>query len=160
MSTRILSYQNAYKSHSSIFLAITGYISCGNPPATSVAVNSLTTLFAGCDSDLPNMKAIMKSLAQVAANFSVGYGMYESGSSMVEYNAEMTGIATPGATAQYIAFHRDPRIANVYINYYTMFDSFNLTENCHFAYVGLPTLYGPWFLLEYQAQDLSTAYRY
>ena len=41
-----------------------------------------------------------------------------------------------------------------------MFDSFNLTENSHYASVGLPTKYGPWFLLEYQNQDLSTAYRY
>ena len=63
--------------------------------------------------------------------------MYESGSGMVEYNAMMTGSATPGATDKYIAFHRDTRIANVYLEYYMMYDSFNLTENCHFAYVGL-----------------------
>ena len=160
MSNRILSYQNAYKSHSNIILAITGYISCGNPSATNVALGNLTALFIGCDKDLPNAQTLIQSIARVATNYSVGLGMYESGSGMVEYNAMMTGRDTPGATAQYIAFHRDPRIANVYSKYYTMFDSFNLTENSHFAYVGLPTMYGPWYLLEYQAQNISTAYRY
>ena len=159
MSSRILSYQNAYKSHANIFLAITGYISCGDPTATHIAIDSLTTIFAGGDSDMPNMQALIQKLAKVAANFSVGLGMYESGSGMVEYNAMMTGKETPGATEKYIAFHRDPRIANVYSNYYKMFDSFNLTENSHFGYVGLPTKYGPWFLLEYQTQDVTIAYR-
>jgi len=160
MSTRILTYQNASKSHPNIILAMTGYISCGNPTAAYVAIANLSALYAGCDTDLPNVKNLIQSIAKVASNFSVGLGMYESGSGMVEYNAEMTGRDTPGATAQYIAFHRDPRIANVYLVYYTMYNTFNLTENNHFAYVGLPSMYGPWYLLEYQAQNVSTAYRY
>ena len=41
-----------------------------------------------------------------------------------------------------------------------MFNTFNLTENCHYGYVGLPSKYGSWFLLEYQTQDLSTAHKY
>ena len=45
-----------------------------------------------------NLKNLIQSVAKVAANFSVGYGMYESGSGMVEYNAMMTGKETPGAT--------------------------------------------------------------
>ena len=160
MSSRILSFQNAYLSHSNIILAITGYISCGNPTPTNVAIQDLSVTFAGCDSDLPNMKSLIQSIANVAANYSVKLGMYESGSGMVEANAIVTGSETPGATAKYIAFHRDPRIKNVYLNYYSMFDTFNLTENSHFAYVGLPSKYGSWFLLEYQSQNISTAYRY
>ncbi len=160
MSTRILTYQNASKSHAKIMLAITGYISCGSPSAASVAISDLSVLFAGCDTDFPNLQALVQTLSRVAANYSVSLGMYESGSGMVEYNAMMTGSETPGATAKYIAFHRDPRIATVYSKYYTMFASYNLTENSHFAFVATPTKYGPWFLLEYQAQNLSTAYRY
>jgi hypothetical protein len=41
-----------------------------------------------------------------------------------------------------------------------MFDTFNLTENCHYGNVAIPTKYGSWFLLEYQNQDLSTAHKY
>ena len=55
-STNILSYQNAYKSHSNIILAVTGYISCGDPTALSVAVNDLSVTLKGCDTDLPNVE--------------------------------------------------------------------------------------------------------
>jgi hypothetical protein len=41
-----------------------------------------------------------------------------------------------------------------------MFNTFNLTENCHYGNVALPTKYGSWYLLEYQTQDLSTAHKY
>jgi hypothetical protein len=41
-----------------------------------------------------------------------------------------------------------------------LFKTFNLTENCHFGYVGLPSKYGSWELLEYQTQSVSTAKRY
>ena len=98
MSTRILSYQDAYKSHANIILAITGYISCGDLAATKIAISDLSVIFDSCDKDLPNLKNLIQSVAKVAANFSVGYGMYESGSGMVEYNAMMTGKETPGAT--------------------------------------------------------------
>ena len=99
MSTRILSYQDAYKSHANIFLGITGYISCGDMIASKIAISDLSVIFDGCDKDLPNLKNLIESVAKVAANFSVGYGMYESGSGMVEYNAMMTGKETPGTTA-------------------------------------------------------------
>jgi len=41
-----------------------------------------------------------------------------------------------------------------------MFNKYNLTENCHYAYVALPTKYGSWELMDTQDQDISTAHRY
>ena len=86
--------------------------------------------------------------------------MYESGASMVEYDAMMTGVETPGATDKYIALNRDSRMYQVYMNYYRMFERYNLTENCHYAYVALPSKYGSWHLMETLDQDIGTAHRY
>ncbi len=86
--------------------------------------------------------------------------MYESGAGMVEYNAMMTGDETPGATEKYIAFNRDIRMYQVYKDYFLMFDKYNITENCHYANVALPSKYGSWHLMETQDQDINEAHRY
>ena len=86
--------------------------------------------------------------------------MYESGSGMMEYSAIVTGETTPGATEKYIAMNKDPQFYQVYLNYYNMYDSFNMTENCHYAFVGLYSKYGPWLLLEYMTQSPADAHRY
>ncbi len=113
VSTRILSFENVYKSHPNILLAVTGYIGCGDPSALNVAVNDLAVTFKGCDDDLPNSENFLSAHAAIARTFKVNIGMYESGSGMVEYNAMMTGKETPGATAKYIALNRDPRMYQV-----------------------------------------------
>lgn len=160
ISTRILTYNNLYKSHSRIMLAITGYIGCGEPGAAKVAITSLDDLFPGCSLDIPNMKSITEKHASIAKQYGVGIGMYESGSSLMEYQAIVTGQTTPGATEKYIAWNKDNRFYNVYLDYYRMFDKFNMSENNHFANIGAYSKYGPWLLLEYQNQPISTAYRY
>ena len=102
----------------------------------------------------------MKAHSIIAKKYNVSLGMYESGSSMVEYNAMMTGKETPGATDKYIAMNRDSRMYQVYKDYYTMYAKYNLTENCHFCYVALPTKYGSWELLDTQDQSIETGHRY
>jgi hypothetical protein len=57
VSTRILQFENAYQAHTSIILATTGYIDCGNPTALTVAVSNLSVIFNGCFSDLPNVES-------------------------------------------------------------------------------------------------------
>jgi hypothetical protein len=66
MSERILAYNNLYKAHSKIMLAITGYISCDDPPASSVVIQDLPTLFKGCDRSLPKTKAYIQPHANIA----------------------------------------------------------------------------------------------
>ena len=54
----LTTYQDAYKVHSNIILAFTGYISYGNPTATQVDVQDFATVFARwLRNDLPNIKA-------------------------------------------------------------------------------------------------------
>lgn len=160
ISTRILAYNNLYKSHSRIMLAITGYIECASPGAAKVAITSLDDLFPGCSKDLPKMKSLIAQHASIAKQYGVDIGMYESGSSLMEYQAIVTGKTTPGATEKYIAWNKDSRFYNVYLDYYRMFDSFNMSENSHFANIGAYSKYGPWLLLEYQNQPISEAHRY
>lgn len=160
VSTRILSFENAYKSHTNIMLAVVGYFDCGSPSALSVALNDVAVTFQGCEDDLANVENLVSAHAEIARQFMVGLGMYESGSSLVEYEAMMTGIETPGATDKYIAVNRDSRMYQIYMNYYRMFDKYNLTENCHYCYVALPSKYGSWELMDTQDQDIATAHRY
>ena len=56
--------------------------------------------------------------------------------------------------------NEDLRMYDVYKKYYRMFNRLNLTENCHYGYVALPSKYGSWDLLEYQDQNVSFAHRY
>ena len=160
VSTRILSYDSAYKSHSSVMLAVTGYFDCGNLNPTVVANSNLSYIFAGCNSSLAGAQDVLARHSAIAKNFNVSLGMYESGSSVMEPAAIYTGYETPGATDKFIAANRDPQMYNVYKNYYGMFNRFNLAENCHYGYVGIPTKYGSWSLLEYQTQNVSTAPKY
>lgn len=86
--------------------------------------------------------------------------MYESGSGLMEYSAIVDGSTTPGATEKYIAMNKDPQFYQVYMDYYKMYDTFNMTENSHFAFVGKYSKYGPWLLLEYMYQNPKEAPRY
>jgi hypothetical protein len=86
--------------------------------------------------------------------------MYESGSGMMEYSAIVSGRTTRGATEKYIAMNKDPQFYQVYMDYYSMYDSFNMTENSHFSFVGRYSKYGPWLLLEYMTQSPADAPRY
>jgi hypothetical protein len=69
MSTRILTYENAYQAHSNVMLAITGYIDCGSPSAAQVAVIDLSVLFAGCSSELLKKKGIIQQHATIANTY-------------------------------------------------------------------------------------------
>lgn len=160
MSTRILEYQNAYLSHSRIMLAITGYIDCGSPSAAFVANSDLASLFELCDSDLEKMNETVRKHLTISKQYNVNFGFYESGSGLSELSVILSGSETPGATAKYIEWNRDPRMYQVYKNYFNMFDKMNLTENCHYAYVGLASKYGPWYLMEHQNQSIQEAHRY
>jgi len=66
MSERILTYNNLYRAHSKIMLAITGYIDCGDPPAIKVVTLDMPTLFKGCFADLNNTKAYIQPHANIA----------------------------------------------------------------------------------------------
>ncbi|RNA10793.1 PA14 domain-containing [Brachionus plicatilis] len=160
MSTRILEYQSVYLSHTRIMLAITGYIDCGSPSAAYVANSDMSSLFEMCDSDLERMNETIVQHLIIANSFNVGFGFYESGSGLSELSVILSGSETPGATDKYIEWNRDPRMYQVYKNYYNMFDKLNLTENCHYAYVGLASKYGSWHLLEHQNQSIQDAHRY
>ncbi|CAF0900053.1 unnamed protein product [Brachionus calyciflorus] len=160
MSTRILEYQNVYLSHSRIMLAVTGYIDCASPSAALVANSDLSSLFTLCDSDLGRMNETIRKHLVIARNLNVSFGFYESGSGLSELSVILSGSETPGATDKYIAWNRDPRMYQVYKNYYNLFERMNLTENCHYAYVGLASKYGPWYLMEHQNQSLQEAHRY
>lgn len=120
----------------------------------------MSVLFAGCDKDLPNVKEIIQKHYAIAKKYNISLGMYESGSGLMEASAISSGSVTPGASDKYIAMNKDPRFYDVYMNFYKMYDSFNLVEDCHFAYVSSYSIYGPWLLLEYQYQDISEAHRY
>jgi hypothetical protein len=77
MSTRILTYENAYQAHSNVMLAITGYIDCGSPSAAQVAVIDLSVLFAGCSSELLKKKGIIQQHATIANTYKASLGMYK-----------------------------------------------------------------------------------
>ena len=160
MSTRILTYGDAYKAHSNVMIAITGYIGCGDPSAAQVAILDLSVLFAGCSTDLLNVKNYIQPHATIANTYKVGLGMYESGSGLSEYAAIFTGKGTPGATEKYIAMNRDSRMYQVFMDYYTMYNTFNLVSNNHYAYVDVQSVYGSWNCLEYQNQSISDAPKY
>lgn len=162
MSTRILSYNNAYKSHSNLILVITGYIGCNDPSASTVALADLSLLFAGCKADLASMNSTIKKHEAIAKQYNTSLGMYESGSGMMELNTILsgTGSETPGATDKYIAMNKDVRFYDVYKDYYRLYDTFNMTENCHYSFIGAYSKYGPWLLLEYMTQSVADAHRY
>lgn len=160
ISTRVMTFENASRSHSNVLLAITGYISCGSPAASFVAIANMSTLFDMCDADLVNVQKLLEQHVTVAKKFNVSIGMYESGSGMSELDAIINGRETPGATDKYIALNRDPRMYDVYMKYYRMYNSLNLTENNHYAYVERPSKYGSWSLIEYQTQNLTETHRY
>jgi hypothetical protein len=92
---------------------------------------------------------------------STSLGMYESGSHLMELNTILGGgVETPGATDKYIAWNRDQRMYKVFMDYYRLFNEFNVTENCHYGYVAKPSKYGSWNLFEYQNQSEADAPRY
>lgn len=160
MSTRILEYQNVYLSHPRIMLAITGYIDCGFPSAALVASSDLASLFKLCDSNLEYQNITIRKHLSIAKKFNVSLGFYESGSGLSELAVILGGRETPGATRKYIEWNRDPRMYQVYKDYYNMFDKMDLIENCHYAYVGSATKYGSWHLMEHQNQSIQEAHRY
>jgi len=161
VSSNILSFENLTDSHKNLMLAVTGYFSCGDVSASQVAISSIDALYARCGPEvLNNDRKVLEMHQSIANKYNVTFGMYESGASFMEYQAIVSGGETPGATEKYIAFNRDPRIYNLYLDYYTMFNTFNLSENCHYAFVETPSKYGSWYLLEYQNQDLASAHRY
>lgn len=75
MSERILSYNNLYKAHPKIMLAITGYIDCGSPSAIQVVIKDLPTLFKGCNTSLSYTKSIIKQHADIAKKV---YSIFDS----------------------------------------------------------------------------------
>ncbi|EFC47802.1 hypothetical protein NAEGRDRAFT_57192 [Naegleria gruberi] len=160
-STRILSYQDLYKSHSNIMLTVTGYFGCGlESSGTLVAISDLNTLFKKCDDEFASTKSMLEQQLQVAKSYNITLGMYESGSSVAEYSAIASGYETSGATDKYIAMNRDIKMYDIYKKYYRMYANLSLVENCHYANVGFPSKYGSWHLLEYQYQDVSEAHRF
>jgi len=160
ISSRILSYQNVSKAHSNVQLAISGYISCGSPSASFVAMTNLSTLFDMCDADLGNIQMLLQKHVAIARSFNVSIGFYESGSGLAELDAIMYGRETPGATEKYLAMNRHPRMYDVYMKYYRMYNTLNVSENNHYAYVERPSKYGSWSLMEYQYQSINETHRY
>ncbi len=71
VSTRILSFENVYKSHSNVMLAIVGYFGCGDPSALNVAVNDLSVTFEGCKDDLPVVENFLSLHEKIAKTFNV-----------------------------------------------------------------------------------------
>jgi hypothetical protein len=160
ISTRVLAFEDVWRSHANVLLAISGYISCGSPAASFVANANMSTLFEMCDADLVNVQKLLEKHLAVAQVFNVSIGMHESGSGMSELEVIMSGRETPGATEKYIAMNRDPRMYDVYMKYYRMYNSLNMTENNHYAYVERPSKYGSWSLMEFQNQNLTETHRY
>ena len=160
MSKRILEYKNAYKSHSNIMLAIDGYISCGSPKAIDVVQMDFQQLFDMCDQDIEKMNKTIKLHYDIAKMYDVNFGMYESGSGLMELSVILKNKETPGATEKYIEWNRKNEMYKLYQEYYKMFAIYNMSANCHFANVAKPSRYGSWNLLEYQNQSLSDAHRY
>lgn len=98
----ILGYENVTKSHSNVMLSITGYFDC-SITATVVANSEIYEILDACSADLPNVEKIIKNQAQIAKQFNISIGMYESGSSLMEGQAIYDGSETAGATVKYIA---------------------------------------------------------
>ena len=114
ISTRILTFQNASKSHSQVMLAVTGYFSCASPSSTFIStLTDFAPFFTLCKNDTVPIMNLLRRHLTIANNFNVGLGMYESGGSIMELDAIMSGHETPGATEKYIAINRDPRMYQV-----------------------------------------------
>ena len=75
MSERILSYNDAYKSHSNIMLAITGYFGCGDWNAAVIAVSDISIIFNNCDKDVNDTKVFINNHLKIANKYGVKLGM-------------------------------------------------------------------------------------
>ena len=125
-------------------IATTAYFDCGigsEQQAPISAVSTLDQLFQACYDAIPSLSSDINAQAAVAKQFNVSLIAYEgfltlllfvlggililflsiqnndSGPAIVEYNAMMTGIATPGLTDKFIAMNRDSRMQDLYIAY-------------------------------------------
>jgi len=119
ISTRILAYNNLYKSHSRIMLAITGYIECASPGAAKVAITSLDDLFPGCSKDLPKMKSL---IAQHAANIGA-YSKYGpwllleyQNQPISEAHRYLAYMAMINETRANFTVYKDPYCYNLFYN--------------------------------------------
>ena len=102
VSYNILGYENVTNSHSNVMLGITGYFDCSITP-TEVAYSEIYEILGACSADLPNVEKFIKTQVQIANQFNISVGMYESGSSLMEAQAIYDGSETAGATEKYIA---------------------------------------------------------
>ncbi len=75
MSERILSYNDAYKSHSNIMLAITGYFGCGDWNAALIAVSDISIIFNNCNKDVNDTKDYITKHLNIANKYGVKLGM-------------------------------------------------------------------------------------
>jgi hypothetical protein len=98
----ILGYENVTKSHSNVMLGITGYFDC-SISATEVSYLPIVDILDACYADLPKTEQYIKNQVEIAKQYNISVGMYESGSSLMEAQAIYTGGETAGATEKYIA---------------------------------------------------------
>jgi hypothetical protein len=164
ISEKILKYNNAYL-HADA-LGVTGYFSCdltNHAMAARVPIMSFDQMFAKCDASLPNEINYIKKQLAIAAKYNISIAYYEGGPSILEDQAIYDGSETAGATEKYLAMHRHPKMKTTYLNFLNAIKNisgFGKYPYMQFGFVGLPTKYGSWGIVEYIQQNELQAPKY
>ncbi len=158
-SEQVLTFGDAYKHTDALAIAPYFGNEFGDPnKAEQTAQMSLDKLFAGLKAEVEgkNHKMIQEQ-AKLARRFKVQLIAYEGGQHLVghggaENNAKLTDL--------FIAANRDPRMADLYRTHLKNWFAEGAGVYVVFSYVGKPSKWGSWGVLEYQDQPIDKAPKY
>ncbi|MCA9531151.1 MAG: hypothetical protein KC543_13545 [Myxococcales bacterium] len=106
------------------------------------------------------MNAITGSEA-VASARGVGLVAYEAGQQLVQWNAPQYALSDPNSLAsKFVAMNRDPRMKQLYLNYFNAWKAAGGGLAMHYYAVGSYTRFGSWGALEYLGEPRSSAPKY
>jgi hypothetical protein len=154
LSERIVSWEDAWRTADA--LAIAPYFS--TDLRSDITVDQI---ISGCRSVIQNdIRRWISEQKAVADRYGLDLLMYEGGQHLLAPEPWNDTAQMRAMTETAIAANRDPRMADLYLEYMRQWDALGGGMLMHFSSVGLPSRWGMWGALEYQDQPLTQAPKY
>jgi len=154
--TTVMDWNNA-SSHADVY-AVAPYFGgfLGQPDLEShVQPMSVNEVLDSCAADIVRQMADTKANKNNAESRGLKLACYESGQGLVNSNGADTTV-----TNLFIAANRHPRMKDLYLDYFTRWDSLGGSVMNIFNFVGQPSKFGSFGILEWIDQDSTLAPKY
>ena len=154
-SEQIVTWKDAYKHADTFTIAPYFGHQFGDPKqAADNAKLTVDQIIDGCRPAMVKVAADMKQQAELARKYNLRLTAYEAGQHLVGHGGAENNQAL---TDLLIAANRDPRMRDLYREYFKLWQEAGGDLMMVFSSTGRPSKWGSWGILEHQYQDPASA---